>query len=147
MHRVYKNLKEIDILKIHEENNLIPNLLVIDFTQLLTEVYIQDFHSIFVQFLNFDIEPLLTQILFTYLVRSRSSTSRAAVQEHKFTGRITQRHVLSASAVCLFVTVSELGVDRGLCGMKWSSSLPQSFRCHRSDESVVLTSWFLGMLT
>lgn len=32
MHRVYKNLKEIDILKIHEENNLIPNLLVIDFT-------------------------------------------------------------------------------------------------------------------
>lgn len=27
-----KILKEIDILKIHEKNNLIPNLLVIDFT-------------------------------------------------------------------------------------------------------------------
>lgn len=32
MHRIYKNLKEIHILKIHKENNLIPNLLVIDFT-------------------------------------------------------------------------------------------------------------------
>lgn len=56
MHRIYKNPKEIYIyLKIHEENSLIPNLLLV-----LTEVYVQDIHSIFVLFLNFYIETLLT---------------------------------------------------------------------------------------
>lgn len=93
-------MKQIYILKIHKESNLIPNLLI-DFIQLLTEVQIEDFHSIFVQFLNFDIEPLLTQILFTYSVMSRSSTSRAALQEHKLHW---PRHIgacfVSISCVC-----------------------------------------------
>lgn len=52
MHRLYKNSKEIYMyLKIHEENNLILNL--IDFILLFTGMYIQVIQSIFVQFLNF----------------------------------------------------------------------------------------------
>lgn len=60
---------------------------------------------------------------------TRSSTSRAAVQEHKLHW---PHHIGSCfvSISCVFVTVSELRVDRGLCDMKWSSSLTQSFKCH-----------------